>query len=257
MQVIHCSPYRDADGHPRRDVSKEAAQAFGPKWKEILKSENAVAGTLGGYLDDRYTLICNAPLLEDGPDADGILVGPNGVWVLEFVHGKGMYKAEGERWFVYDNKKMDYQPVEPNPIVSARDNANGLYDYLHSKDLPIPWVNPVLVLTGPDITLNADDAAVVFFKSGEAQQFAVQDVNSLDPVMDETDTAMIVEVLRPFFGAAPAAEESGEAEEESKETPSTFLGMTTTQWVIIFGLALLNLCVLGIFAAIVIYNSRP
>jgi hypothetical protein len=252
MQIIHCSPYRDADGKPRKDVKKEAALALGPKWMDILKAEDAVIETLGDNIDDEYTFICNANLLGDGPDADAILVGPNGVWVMEFIPGKGMYKAEGERWFVYDNKKMDYQLVDPNPIVAARDNANGLYDYLHSKDLPIPWVNPVLILTASDVTLNAEDTAATFLKPDEVQQFAMQDVCNLEPVMDDTDAAMIVETLRPFFGAPPPP---AVALDEDREVPTTFLGMTTTQWVIIFVLALLNICVLGGFAAFVIFNS--
>ncbi|MBM4424066.1 MAG: NERD domain-containing protein [Chloroflexi bacterium] len=234
MRVTHCSPFRDAAGSPRSDNRREAAKALGSRWKDYLKAEDAIIENLGDNLDDEYQLICNGNLLEDGPDTDMLLIGPTGMWVVEFVHGKGLFKASGDDWLSYNNNTLEYIAAEPNPILIAR--ANAIYDYLHSKDLPVPWVNPLLILT---------------LRPADIQQFVVLDIRELDSVMSATDVDMVAETLRPFFTeSAPAPAQA--------PAPTTFMGMSTQQWLIILGLALLNICVLGGLAAFVIYiNSRP
>lgn len=247
MQVIHCAVYRDAEGRPRDDGKNEALEALGPNWMELLEAEDAVIETFANHLDDDYHLICNALLLEGGPDADLILVGPNGVWAVEFVHISGDFKASGESWLAYDSTTKDYTPAEPDPVAAARDNANVIYEHLHSQNLPVPWVNPAVILTDSSINVYTESPAVAIVRREEVYQFVTQDVHDQDPVMDEADVASIIEALRPYFTAA-AVEAAGA---EEKQVPTQFLGMSTVQWVIILLLALLDICVLGGFAWLV------
>lgn len=246
MQVLHCAPYRDAEGKPHWEMRQHALDTLGPDWTRALESEDTVIEILANHLDDDYTLICNALLLEDGPDADLILVGPNGVWAGEFVHLSGDFKASGENWLAYDSARKDYTPAEPNPIATARANAGVIHEYLHSKDLPVPWVNPVVFLTDPhNINVYGESPAVAIIRREEIYQFVTQEVRDLDPVMDEADVAAIVEVLRPYFTASAAVEA---ARTDVKEPPKHFLGMSSVQWAILLALALADICVLGGFA---------
>ena len=82
MQIIHCSPYRDAEGKPRMDKKKTAAKALGPNWLEMLQAEDGVLETFSNQLDDDFYAICNVLLLEEGPGAGMLLFGPTGVWVF-------------------------------------------------------------------------------------------------------------------------------------------------------------------------------
>lgn len=249
MQVLHCAPYRDSDGKPHAASAAQAVEALGPNWTDLLEAEDSVIETFANHLDDDYVLICNAMLLEGGPDADMILVGPNGVWVVEFVHGSGDFKASGENWLAYDSNKKDYSPADPNPLAAARDNASVIYEHLHSQDLPVPWVNPVVILTDPhNINVYSESPTVAIIRREEVYQFVNQDVRDLDPVMDEADVAAITEVLRPFFTASAIIEAAGA---EEKEVPTRFLGMSSVQWAIILTLAVLDICVLGSFAWLV------
>lgn len=247
MQITHCSPYRDADGRPRTDArtKKEAPLALGADWLDQLAAEDAIIENFGDHLDDDYVMVCNATLLEDGPDADMLLVGPNGVWAFEFVHEPGSYQAEDDKWLALSKETAEYEPVEPSPIATARDNASAVYDYLHSKDLPVPWVNPILLLTRPEINFYSDGAVANIIKPDEITNFILQEVRDLDAVMDETDVAQIVTALRPFFTQTP------DTQEADPTAPKTLMGMTTGQWIFIMVLAFLNLLVLGGFAWLV------
>lgn len=250
MQITHCSPYRDADGRPKTDArtKKEAPLALGADWQEKLATEDAIVDIFGDRLDDDYVMICNPQLLEDSSDADLVLVGPNGVWVFEFVHTPGSFQAEDDKWLALSPATSDYEPVEPSPIAVARDNATAVHDYLHSKDLPVPWVNPILLLTRPDVNFYSDGAVANIIKHDEIANFVKQEVRDLDPVMDETDVAQIVTTLRPFFSTSPTGTEA------DPSAPKTLMGMTTLQWIVIMALGLLNLLVLGGFAWLLFSN---
>jgi Nuclease-related domain len=249
MQIFHCSPYRNAEGKPRTDVKKEAAKALGANWLEIFQTEDDVIDTLANFLDDDYILFTNIQLLEDGPDADMLLFGPTGVWTMEFIHSDGEYKAEGDTWLRLNTETNDYEPVAGSPIVTARDNAAAVYEYLHSKDLPVPWVNPVFVLTQKNVTAYTENTAIATVRPGEVEQFAQQDIMALDPVMDETDIQQVFQALKPFANAPSSLAE------DAAGGPKKLLGMSTAQWVIILALALLNVCVLGGFAWYVLANG--
>ena len=249
MQIVHCSPYRDAEGEPRNDKKRQAAKELGANWLELLKAEDAVIEVFSNHLDDDYHLICNADLLEDAPDADMLLFGPNGVWVFEFIHITGSFRAEGEDWLTLNNKSAQYEPTDPSPLASARDNANAIYDYLHSQNLPVPWVNPVLILTAEDVAFHNDGAAVAAIQTDEAYQFVTQEVRDLDTVMNEQDIERLYDALAPFLGDAVQAPST---EEEVGGKRTHFLGMTTVQWLVILVLAFMDICVLGGFAFIVI-----
>jgi hypothetical protein len=250
MQIFHCSPYRNAEGKPRADMKKEAAKALGANWLEVFQTEDAIIDTLANYLDDDYILFTNIQLLEDGPDADLLLFGPTGVWAMEFIHVDGEYKAEGDNWLRYSSESNDYEAVADSPIVTARDNAAAVYEYLHSKDLPVPWVNPVFVLTQKNITAYTENTAIATVRPGEVEKFAQQDIMALEPVMDETDIQQVFNALKPFANAPASLAQDGGGGGRKK-----LLGMSTMQWVVILVLALLNICVLGGFAWYVLNNQ--
>jgi hypothetical protein len=255
MQIIHCSPYRKPEGKPRTDKKKQAAKNLGANWLDQLKAEDAIIEILSNHLDDDYYLICNADLVEDSPDADMLLFGPNGVWVFEFVHTPGSFRAEGEDWLALNDQSAEYEPVSPGPLASARDNANAVYDYLHSKDLPVPWVNPVLILTADEASLHNDGAAVSAIRADEAREFVAREVRDLDAVMNEQDVQRLYDALAPFLGDAVQASATDEEEEEEIGGKRTrLLGMTAREWLVILVLAFMNICLLGVFAVIVMFE---
>ncbi len=251
MQIIYCSPYRTAEGKPRAELRKAAVKDLGPDWLDKLQAEDSIIEIFNENLDDDYHLIVNVLLLEGGPDADLLLVGPNGVWVAQFVYGGGEFKAEGDQWLVHNPQSKAVEPAESNPVTAAKDNAGAVYEYLHSKELFVPWVNPLILLTDPAITVFSEGSAISIVKTEEVYQFVTQEVRALEAIMDETDVQLVVSTFKPFFGDRAAAADG----DETLAGPKRFMGMSTVQWLVIIGLALLNLCVLGGFAWYVLTDS--
>ena len=249
MQIIYCSPYRTSEGKPRAEMRKAATKALGPDWLDKLQAEDSVIEVFNENLDDDYHLIVNVLLLEGGPDADLLLIGPNGVWAAELVHGGGEFKAEGDQWLVHNPQSNEYEPAKSNPVAAVKDNAGAIYEYLHSKELSVPWVNPLIILTDPTLNVFSEGSAISIVKKEDVYQFVTQDVRDLEAIMDETDVQLVVSTFKPFFGSQTALADDG-----APLGPKRFMGMSTVQWLVIIGLALMNICVLGGFAWYVLSN---
>lgn len=243
MQIIYCSPFRDAEGRPDPRAKKEAQAALGTDWLEKLGTEDKVVDIFGDHLDDDYILVLNAQFLDSDSDADMLLVGPNGVWVFEFIHERGSFQVDDDQWMRLSEISVEYEPVVPNPLMVARDNGAAIYEYLHSKDLPVPWVNPILIVTNPDANFFSNSSAVTVLQLEQVTQFVTQDVRDLEQVMDETDVEQIVAAVKPFF-TTPTRTSSA----SDRPTSKLLMGMTAGQWIFILFLALLNILVLGGFA---------
>lgn len=242
MQIIYCSPFRDAEGRPDPHTKKEAQAALGANWLEKLGVEDKVVDIFSDHLDDDYILVLNAQFLEDVSDADMLLVGPNGVWVFEFIHERGSFQVDNDQWMRLSEVSADYEPVNPNPLTVARDNGSAIYDFLHSKDLPVPWVNPILIVINPDANFFSNSSAVTVLQLDQVTQFATKEVRDLEQVMDETDVEQIITTLKPFF-VTPAR-----ATSVDRPTSKLLMGLTTAQWIFILFLTLLNILALGGFA---------
>lgn len=249
MQIIYCSPFRDVEGRPDPRAKKEAQAALGTDWLEKLSTEDSVADIFSNHLDDDYVLVCNAQFLDEAPDADMLLVGPNGVWTFEFIHERGSFQVENDQWMRLSEISVDYEPVDPNPLAVARDNAAAIYDFLHTKDLPVPWVNPILIVTNPDANFFSSASALTVLQLDQVTQFVTNDVRDLEQVMDETDVEQIVTSLKPFFVSPGQADSAS-----NRPTSKLLMGMTTFQWIVILVLALGNILVLGGFAWLLLFQ---
>jgi hypothetical protein len=247
MQIIYCSPFRDAEGRPDPRAKKEAQAVLGTNWLDKLGYEDKIVDVFGDHLDDDYILVCNAQFLDGPSDADMLLVGPNGVWVFEFIHDRGSFQVQNDQWMRLSEISVEYEPVDPDPLAVARDNAAAIYEYLHSKDLPVPWVNPLLIMTNPEASVFSNASAITVLQPDQMTQFVTQDVRDLEAVMDETDVEQIITTLKPFF-VTPEGTASAAANPSSK----LLMGMTAGQWMFILLLALLNILVLGGFAWLVL-----
>lgn len=246
MQIVNLSPFRDARGKLNSGAQQEARQR-GAEWLAAMRGQEAVVQALAEPLDDSFALLLNGLLPQSDLELDLVLVGPNGVWVLQTVHAPGMYTIEGDNWMAYDTAQLQFAPVEQNPVRQAREGSMRLYEHLHEKDWPVPWINSLLVVTSRDVNIRAKDSAVAILQLDRIPRYVTQDILALEPVMDSADVREVVSVLTAYLSASQPAAEG--------ERASRFLGMTRAQWLIVVLMALMNVCVLCGFAFIVLRGS--
>lgn len=138
-------------------------------WRSGLTGQHRVEESLAN-LDDRYTLINNMSLPFKKFDMDHILVGPNGIFLIETKNYKGEITCVGDRW---EYQKVGrngglYRGHINNPSKQLKRSIWELKSYLDKKSKKILqqsvfpyWIQGVLVFTNKEAVLRTRDETVV------------------------------------------------------------------------------------------------
>ncbi|PIO05924.1 hypothetical protein COT29_03605 [Candidatus Micrarchaeota archaeon CG08_land_8_20_14_0_20_59_11] len=130
-----------------------------------LEAENSVTKSLSS-LDDRYCLLNDVKLRGDRGNIDHIVLGPNGVFVIETKNYSGKIICNGDEWIRQYEGGYDYDIGSPSKQVKR--NAVKIKHIIESskifkKPLNI-WVEGIVVFTKPDVNLQIKNATVSILK---------------------------------------------------------------------------------------------
>jgi hypothetical protein len=137
-------------------------------WRNQLRAGLAGQEMVPDYLStlpDDYVLINNLPLPGLDADVDHILVGPNGVFVIETKHHRGIISSRNGRWYQAKVSHSGWlQPEEEfkSPTRQVRRNVNRLRRYLDRSAGALCqtvqlWMEPLVVFTHPETRLQIPD----------------------------------------------------------------------------------------------------
>lgn len=251
MHVFHYSPYRDSNGKIQSGAAKAA---LGSDWKDILKAEDSAVATIDTELDERFTLLRNVDLPLVGP-IGMIIVGPTGVHTIANYHAAGMFKAEGHAWLEYDRTQMQFARSADNPIETARAAASYLRELLHTRGLPVPSVEATVLLTNPRTQLTLEGPAVNTVTPKDVGRFATSTILGREVIMDAEDVQAAVDIIREHAVAPEAPADESTSESDSPPSGLVLFGMNRRQLTLLAVMALLDLCVLGGFALVVLRDT--
>ncbi|HZC05683.1 MAG TPA: nuclease-related domain-containing protein [Ktedonobacterales bacterium] len=144
-------------GGPRRARAQRLAQSAAAEreaeiYRRGLQGEQALIWFLASRLDNRYLLLRNytpPPPWRSGGDIDGVLLGPQGVTVLEVKAWRGVYRCEGEDWLFLPRDRSAWEPARKNPTQQARfsfERVRGTLILAGLRDVPM---QPVIVAADP------------------------------------------------------------------------------------------------------------
>jgi xanthosine utilization system XapX-like protein len=160
--------------------------------KKGISGEDAVIEVLK-RLDDTYYLINDIILKQSQShgNIDHLLLGPNGIFVIETKNYNGTIKCNGDDWTrIYPTKS--YQTSSPSR--QAKRNAVILRNFLRDRTdairkWPNLFINGIVVFTGYKVNLKLDNPTVDVLKIDELVdyilntksniQFADEDIGSL------------------------------------------------------------------------------
>lgn len=131
------------------------------RYKSGIEGENTVVKFLSA-LDDNYYLINDVKLPESYGNIDHIVLGPNGIFVIETKNYRGQIRCNGDDWVRhYEGTDREYDLGSPskqakrNAIITKQsiESANTLKKFLS-------WVEGIVVFTNPEVGLKLSKTTV-------------------------------------------------------------------------------------------------
>jgi hypothetical protein len=129
-------------------------------YKGGSQGEKNVIQTLTRNLNDDYYLINDVYLKSGGGDIDHIVLGPNGVFVLETKNWSGKIICNGDQW-----QRPGKHPMG-SPSLQVKRNTQKIRHIIDSSALRSMgvWVEGIVVLTNQHANLNINNPTVPIVK---------------------------------------------------------------------------------------------
>ena len=120
-------------------------------------------------LDDSYYLINDVKLPNSYGNIDHILLGPNGIFVIESKHFEGEVRCNGDNWYQYNREWKNPEEYErKSPSKQVKGNALRLKQFIESKNIFKKqfnfWVDGIVVFTSDNVELILNHPTVPVIK---------------------------------------------------------------------------------------------
>ena len=147
-------------------------------WRAGLLGQKKVEEVLL-KLDNRYILLNNLSLPFKNCDIDHLLVGPNGVFLIETKNYKGEISCTGDLWEYQKVGKMGgiYKGYITNPSRQLKRNVWELKSFLDKnqrgclESMSFLWIQGMVVFTNEEAVLNTKDETVVILKVNDLYDY--------------------------------------------------------------------------------------
>lgn len=135
----------------------------------VNEGERMAFAALSRDLPDRYHVITNVELAQDSRyyEYDAIVVGDNGIWVVEVKAWRSRIDGDAHEWIREDGETL------PSPIPTANHKAKVLKSLLAAAGFRPPFIKAIVILVSGDLSadlrarvgeavVNLDDLGVYF-----------------------------------------------------------------------------------------------
>lgn len=123
-------------------------------------AEDAIVARFMRGLDDRFVMLRNLQLEDNGGIFPPILVGPSGLVVLSVSRARGFYKAKDDTWWEMDKSTHQYIAAHPNLLRQAKNYAQKLAEILDAHGKSHPDILPVMVFANAGVHIETVNPAI-------------------------------------------------------------------------------------------------
>lgn len=165
-------------------------------WRKGMRGEKAVSAILQ-RLDDSYYLLDDVMLYSRHGNIDHLVLGPNGIFVIETKNYGGTIRYDGGEWYRSSRRRRRRRGMRtmrtriPDPSTQAKKNATMLRSFVekHSKGAIsedcISQAHPLVVFTNPQMTLRLAKKPMVPALRVEDLPSFIQRLKTDSPIPDQ------------------------------------------------------------------------
>lgn len=205
MKILDKTPFRTESGEIDIVGRVRGSLSHGLSWYARIQAQNVVIAILEKVLGDKYVLVRNATLVDTEIELPLVLVGPQGVFLINVVHERGVYRAKDDEWGTVRGEQ--FVPAAINQVKRTQKLARVLQVYLDRagfKDMLI--VDPILMSADPGTHIESTRPAVRIIMSDALERFAIS-INQGRAILNGEAVHGIVKTILtgPEKKAEPAA----------------------------------------------------
>ncbi len=106
----------------------------GSSWVKGLEGENIVLNYLNTLPRDYY-VFHDVTLPDKQGNIDDVIIGPNGLFIIETKNYNGKYRINGDQWYYYNNKTHKHELAKYNPVLQLMRNTIDLKNFLETQGI--------------------------------------------------------------------------------------------------------------------------
>lgn len=222
MKIIDKTPFQSEDGKIGLLDRLQLMLKFGMAFPKELEAQNVIIDALEKSLPRSSILLRNVTLPELEIRLPLILLCPAGIYLINTISEKGVYRARDREWGKIVGEQ--FAPTKINLIDRTARMARALQVFLDRKGFEnILTVEPLLMATDPAIHVETTRPAVRVVMMDALERFAISMTQAraiLTPEFAANITQFILTGKGQTVNATPALAQQPEVEEEPKETYS-------------------------------------
>ncbi len=201
MNVLDFTLLRKPDGSFEPMDRIKLTMKFGPSWFATLEGQDHVVALLGRHLGSTFTLLRNFTLPGTELIFPLILAGPVGVFVLNVVNERGLFRAKGDEWGIIQGERIIAARI--NPLKRTLQYVAVLQKFLQKQGLDQSKVEGILLGANPGFQVESvrPAARVVMFDA--LDRFAIS-VAQARPTLASALVRQVVEQIQNPAAKKPA-----------------------------------------------------
>lgn len=203
MVIIDKTPYRSENGEISPIGLVQGLLKYGLSWQNRLKAQDAVIAIIGKQLDTNFALLRNVTLPNTDINLPLILIGPPGIYLINVLHERGIFKARDDQWGTMIGDR--FMPARINQISRTAAFGRVLQVYLDRQGFKgSVVVESALLASDPGMQIESTRPAVRVVMSDALERFAAS-MNQARPMIDARLGKDLVQAI--LVGRPPKAEE--------------------------------------------------
>lgn len=171
MKIFDKTPYRTASGEIDIMGRIRGTLSHGLNWYSRIQAQDAAIAIMGKVLGEKYTLLRNVTLVDTDIELPLVLVGPQGVFLINVTHERGVYRAKDDEWGTMRGDQFVLAAV--NQVKRTLQLSRVLQVYLERTGLKDLLVEPVLMSADPGTHIESTRPAVRIIMSDALERFAI------------------------------------------------------------------------------------
>jgi hypothetical protein len=220
MKIIDKTPFRGEDGSISLIDRIQATLKYGLPWYDRIQAQEKIIAVFEKQLGRNFILMRNVTLGGTDVELPLILIGPPGIFVINVITEKGVFRAKDDEWGTISGSQL--VPAKVNQVVRTSRMGQVLKIFLERAGLKDKAsVDSILLSTDPGTHIESVRPIVRVVMSDALERLVASLAQARDSLGPEI-SATIAQVILSGKPVRLAPETAPEAEPEPEPTRGFF-----------------------------------